>query len=132
MAKDHFSVLVVEQVFSWTDPDGTRTIDFYIDPLLTGIIDGSIPFDTAEVVIDPVWVKEWLVKRDLDPVHLGSLTDDQIDTPVLGAWMEDGSVLLIDGSHRYMARYILAKPTVRYFLLGKDAWQKHAVIVRNA
>lgn len=130
MPKVKIRQLVFEQVFTWNDPSGKRALDFFIEPLLVGIYAGSIPYEELEVTLDPTWVGEWLVKRELDLVHVAALTQAQIDVPVLGAWMDDGSVLLIDGGHRYMARYLHRLPTVTYHILAEASWRKHAIITK--
>lgn len=123
-------VLTFAEVFTWTAPDNTQTIYFSIDPLLAGIANGTIPYDSVEAVLDQGWVNAWLVQRELNMRHVSALTQEQIDEPVLGAWMDGGSVLLIDGSHRYMARFLRGLPTVRWHILHQAEWKRYATITQ--
>ena len=120
--------IVTFQKFDWTSPDETVQISWPITRMLYDIGNGKLKFQAVVAEIDKDFVENWLVKREPDMEYVRSLPDAQLIVPVLGAWMPRKSVVLIDGTHRYMARYLQKRKTIPYILLAVEDWLPYATI----
>jgi hypothetical protein len=112
---DLFAVI---EVFDWTSEDGATHIHFRITEALLAIAQGTLHADAVETPTDEAFAREWLVQRGLNYRYCMTMSASRLAEPVLGVWMPDGTVLLIDGSHRYFARVLRKLPLVRYRIVG--------------
>jgi hypothetical protein len=60
--------------------------------------------------------------------HVRSMSATRRSMPVLGVWMPDLTVVLIDGGHRYMARVINGEAEITYNLIAEEDWKPYAAI----
>lgn len=110
------------ETFNWTSEDGKTTIAFPVTKMLSEISVGRLKVDRVTTEISEPFIVNWLSKRELNLKHVSSLSLERLDEPVLGAWMAD-DVLLIDGSHRYLARYVMGFKTIDYLLVSEPDWR---------
>lgn len=120
-------IIILEQ-FDWTSTDGKTSITFRITEMLGAIAAGQLKTDLITSPLDANFARQWLIKRDLNEYYCRNMSLRRLDQPVLGVWMPDKTVLLIDGSHRYMARYYSGQTTVDYHLVALADWQSYATI----
>lgn len=123
-------MLKLIQFFDWQSADGKCQITFSVTRMLDDIISGKLATEVLVASLDTDFDSTWIVQRDLNAKHVMTIMRDEatLNSPVLGVWMPNGSVLLIDGSHRYMARYLLHKPTIDYMLIALNDWKPYATI----
>jgi hypothetical protein len=121
----------IREAFTWESEDKSRSIRFDITTMLAAIAHGVLPYGKCETELDREFAREWLPLRDLDMDRLVALqTDPKLHEPCLGVRMIDDTVLLIDGSHRYMARYLLNLPDVLYHIIEYNDWQPYATVLK--
>ena len=114
--------------FDWTSPDGNASARFRVTEILDAIAKGGLKAQLVTTAIDTTFVEDWLVKRELNMPLCHRMGVSRMTIPVLGVWMPDGTVLLIDGSHRYMAKYLNGDDTIDYMLIANGDWQRFAQI----
>jgi hypothetical protein len=114
--------------FDWASPDGKTQATFNVTEMLSAITDGKLKANRITTRIDTTFVEDWLVKRELNMPLCHRMGVSRQAIPVLGVCMPDDSVLLIDGSHRYMAKYLNGDDTIDYMLVANGDWQRFATI----
>ncbi len=110
------------ETFEWTSEDEKTQISFEVTKMLDEIAAGRLKADHVTTEINETFITTWLSKRELNPLRIVSISRSRLDEPVLGVWMDD-AVLLIDGGHRYLARYALGLKTVDYLLVAESDWR---------
>lgn len=118
---------VIEQ-FDWTSPDECTRISFRVTAMLGDIAKGKLTVARVTTLIDTDFVDTWVAKRDLNMTHVAMMSNARLNVPVLGAVMPDEDVLLIDGSHRMMARRMRGETTIEYNLVAPQDWLPYATI----
>jgi hypothetical protein len=98
----------VIQRFDWISEDKETEIHFMVTDLLDDMNSGAVAFERLQAPIDPDWAAAWLIKRDLYLSRILAIRNIPAlyQEPLLGVTMPNNTVLLIDGSHRYMARLL--------------------------
>jgi hypothetical protein len=124
--------LKVGEVFTWTSDNGKCTVMFMVSSMLAAIKRGELRHQHILTSIDETFAKKELPRRDLDMRYVNALSAKRLAEPVLGAYWHDGTVILIDGNHRYMALYMAGMPAIEYYLVAYEDWQPYAFIVGNA
>ena len=127
MSADVFRLRRLER-FDWTSPDGNARARFRVTEILDAIAKGGLKAQLVTTALDTTFVEDWLVKRELNMPLCHRMGVSHMTIPVLGVWMPDGTVLLIDGSHRYMAKYLNGDDTIDYMLIANGDWQRFAQI----
>ena len=122
------SLFVKIELFDWTSPDEQTTIQFRVTEMLFAIGLGKLQAEHVTTVLDRKFCEEWLSKRELDVVYAQSLSPERLQVPVLGAWMPDQTVTLIDGGHRYLSLYLKQHIYIDYLLVALEDWQPYATI----
>ena len=120
--------LVFLQRFDWDSEDGKCHICFRVSEMLNAIAEGKLRYEEVRSPLDVVFARNWVSKRDIRLNRIMAMTTTELNSPVLGVWMPDGSVLLVDGSHRYMARYRLHRDYIDWHLIALGDWQAYATI----
>jgi hypothetical protein len=127
----HTFLLRVEE-FSWTNEEGDLSITFHVTELLFAISQGKVQVEPVRTPLDTTFAERWLSQRSLSYATIATLSRQRMDEPVLGVGMPDGTVLLIDGSHRYMARHLKGLPTVDYNIVWQPStWLPYATITKG-
>src|ERR1700678_1750067 len=93
------------QVFDWQNEEATLSISFNITAILEAIESCELQVEKLTAPLDRSFAEIWVSKRDVNFPYVLNMSPLYRDKPVLCAWMHDGTVLLIDGSHRYTRRY---------------------------
>jgi hypothetical protein len=119
------------QSFAWTSEDQKEHITFDVTAMLDAIRDKTLSVEAVTTALDANFAETWVTKRDLNNYYCRNMSLRQMKSPVLGVWMLDGSVLLIDGSHRYMARYYAGYTEIDYLLVAYGDWQGFAQITEG-
>lgn len=119
------------ELFDWTSPDRETSIRFAVTSLSYAMANGQVPFEHVTTALDSEFARIWLPQRELNKDLCANMTKRRRDEPVLGAWMPDGTVLLIDGSHRYMARYLHHEETIDYYLVKYADWKPFATLLKG-
>ena len=114
--------------FDWESESGKINIVFNVTALLSAVAAMAIPFEKIKTPLDRNFAREWLPKRGLEMDRVRTMTPKRMAEPVLFACMLNLTVLLIDGTHRYYARYLRGKPDVRGILLQPAVWGPFAKI----
>lgn len=120
--------ITTTQQFDWTSPKSNCHVSFQVTRMLTDIASGKLPYDEITSPIDKDFALNWVNKRELNLRYIRNLTHWQLIKPVLGVWLPSGSVLLIDGSHRYMGLYLRGYKTIDNYIVGYVDWQPYATI----
>ncbi len=113
------------ETFEWMSEDGKTQTSFEVTKMLDEIAAGRLKVDHVTTEINEAFITTWLLKRDLNKFHVASISRPRLDEPVLGVWMDD-AILLIDGGHRYLARYAVGLRTVDYLLVAESDWRPFA------
>ena len=118
------------EVFDWTSPDEKTNIRFHITEMQFAIQEGRLIGEHVMAKLDGEFARRWLTLRELNMNYVRNLPPERILNPVFGAQMPDPehSVVLIDGSHRYMRRYLDGNYTVPYLLFTEEQWKPFAEI----
>lgn len=115
------------ETFDWISEDAQTRVRFPITAMLAAMVDKTLNYETLTTRISATFVLAWLVSR-VDTTNFRPISEPRLGEPVLGAWMPDRSILLIDGSHRYYARYQRGLETIDYNVLLEEDWQRFATI----
>jgi hypothetical protein len=111
------------EIFQWDGDGNDRPPQhFYVTALLEAIKSYSVPAERISTYLDRAFAEKWVAGRALHMDYVRSMTEEQRKAPVLGVRMPDGGVLLIDGSHRYMACYLAGDETIDYVLVEHPYW----------
>ena len=92
---------LIDEVFTHVDDDGTTTHYNATQAMAAApalIEAGKVEF--IETDIDMDFVKFIREKRGVEQFKVDRLTEQYLNIPCLGIWMDDGSCLTIDGHHR--------------------------------
>ena len=116
------------QTFDWTNEEGTVSISLDITRMLEAIDKGELQVEKLTALLDRSFAEMWISRRDINLSYVFNMSPLYRDKPVLGAWLPDETVLLIDGSHRYTRRYKDNLETVDYNLVSLNDWPKYATI----
>jgi hypothetical protein len=119
------------EVFDWTSPDEVTSVHFPITIMLRAIAKGQVPYERITAQLDPEFARIWISRRDINIPYCLALPKKRRDEPVLGCWMADDTVLLVDGSHRYMARYLRKETTIDYIILKEVDWKPFAILMKG-
>lgn len=121
------------QHFTWNDPDSPRQIEFYVTEMIEAMLLGELPYEKCRAALNAEWAAEWLPQRDLNMNYVRSIAEPKLSTPMLGVRLNDAddSVLIIDGSHRYMARYLAKKEDYLLMIIPYPAWRRYSKETRN-
>jgi hypothetical protein len=126
---------IIYQRFDWTSEDGEVEITFQVSQMLVEMRANRLPYETLTTQLDREFAKRWLPERDLNFGYIQSLSPrgdaKTYNAPVLGVRWIDDSVILIDGSHRYMARFLHSEPTIDYQIVAYKDWQPYATVTRG-
>jgi hypothetical protein len=120
--------LLPHETFDWTSPDQKVRIIFYVTPLLKAIENGSVVAERHSALLDPEWAKAWLTPDRVNADYALSLPRKRLAEPLLGAWMPHGTMLLIDGSHRYYERLRLNMQHFDVHIVPYPDWRRFAII----
>lgn len=116
------------QRFDWQSEDAGVSISFDVTAMLRDITAGRLVAELVTAPLDETFALTWVSKRDLNFSYCNTMSPVRRNIPVLGAWMPDGTVLLIDGSHRYWARYSRGENEIDYLLIREKDWKPYATI----
>ena len=121
------------EIFYWTHRDKSISISFFINEILFDISAKSLPYEEVLVEIEEDFAKNTLMKQDYDLLHCLSLSEERLKEPVIGCYWADNSVILIDGTHRYIRHYMDRRKTIVYRLIKYQDWQraKYSRIMRG-
>lgn len=79
----------------------------------------------AELVIaemDPEFVTFIKERRGVEPWKVSRLKEPFLSLPLIGACMEDGSVLTVDGHHRMVVLHSMKRTSYPIYLVRLGAW----------
>ena len=74
------------------------------------------------VAIDPEFISFVLRVRGIERPRVERLAEPYLSMPILGADMDDGSVLTVDGHHRLVALYERGVATYEIYIFKKEDW----------
>lgn len=115
----------ITEKFDWISPDEPKQFTFDTSAILQAIELGALNPRRFIVALDKQFARETLPLRGLDVSYAQSLSKTRAAEPVLGVitsmHRDLPTILLIDGTHRYYARYLRNKPDVRYLAFS---WQE--------
>ncbi len=118
------------EMFQYNGDGPAPPMLFRVSALAHKLIAGEVGFIHVTSPIDKEFATKWITQRDLNMTYVHNMPPLWLDDPVLGVEMPDNTVLLIDGSHRYMARYLAKLPTIDYFIVPRPLWLPYATIYR--
>jgi hypothetical protein len=111
------------QVFTHVDDDDGTERHFHIPKLLQLIHEPGVElaeFDIIEPHVDFV-----MANRGVDEYHVNErLKDADLEQPGLMCNWSDGSKLVVDGNHRYVARFRRGKPFMSFFVFPEHVWRR--------
>lgn len=99
--------------------------------MLSAIANKQLAVQAVITPLDREFANKWLPLRELNMDYVHNMPKSQFDKPVLDVWLPDGTALLIDGSHRYMARVINNKRAIAHHIIAFSDWQSFAQIEGN-
>lgn len=123
------SPLACEEVFSWVSMNGTEELHFRTT-IMKRFLDANPEFAKGcrfTTEMDGDFAEHVGKFNGLEEDHFNTVTPYRLDEPVLGCIMPDGTVLLVDGSHRYYMRYLRGCDTVEYYLFPQELWARFTV-----
>lgn len=122
-----FTLSITEQ-FDWESNDKQTTMSFPVTHMLQAIKSGKLKAQRTIAAMDLDFAFNVVSKRDIRNSVINNMTNLRYNEPVLGVWMPDQSVILVDGSHRYMARALNHEQEITYDLLLMPDWMPYATI----
>lgn len=115
-------LLPTDEVFTHIDDDGTVR-HFAIGVLTRMLLQISAP--TLWVAIEQEHVDFILANRGVEQEKLDRMTPEYRDKPIIGAVWYDGSVLIIDGHHRYIKRHQAGFTEIEAIPLPPEIWEDY-------
>jgi hypothetical protein len=113
------------QVFSHVDNDDGTERHFHI-PKLQRLADEKVKgVELIEFGIIAPHVQFVIDNRGVDEFHINErLTDDMLEKPGLMCAWPDGTQLVVDGNHRYVARFRRGKPHMAFWVFPEAVWRR--------
>lgn len=128
----------MDEVFCWQDDiPGSPSLMFHVTKLLEHIDDmrrvapESVADRTAQVAIDMEFAEWMMENRGVEKPYLRDMmvrmstgrATERDKRPLVMLEMEDGTHLLVDGTHRYCAAAFLREEDVTVVVVPKGIWQ---------
>lgn len=125
-------LLSIREVFDWTSEDKTSNFSIDVTRLNSMILAGQISCQKITAVVDDNFVRNHLFAREPNAKTVSMVMDDKLrlDVPVLGLWYGP-SIILADGTHRYIARWLRHLPTIDYILVEDPLWRQFLLSSTN-
>lgn len=113
------------QVFSHIDDEDGTERHFHI-PKLQQLADQRLPgVELVEFEIIEPHVQFIITNRGIDEYHVNErLKNADLDQPGLMCSWPDGSQLVVDGNHRYVARFRRGKPFMAFWVFPERVWRR--------
>lgn len=121
---------LIEQ-FDHVSEDQKTLTTYEVTRMLLDIEMGKLPFKKVLAAVDPDFAVKWLPQRDVNLDYAMKLSPKQVALPLLGVERADGTTLLIDGSHRYLAAYIRGLPELPWYIVEAPHWHPYASVKEN-
>lgn len=111
-------IFTIAQIFTWKSPDEKTEIRFAVSDILAAMAAGNIAYETITTPVEKSFARFLAASREPDRAYAERLSEDAYNEPVLFVLLPEGSHLLIDGTHRYYAKYLRALPTIDAFVVA--------------
>lgn len=115
-----------DQIFTHTDENGV-TRHFNCGAIMRAIAQRKITPDFATVDIPESVYQHIQANHGIEEDHLSSITIKMLESPALLAHFDEGSDLLIDGSHRLVKRYRQGLRTIEVLVVQEKDWTPYLV-----
>ena len=99
------SVYSLGQIFSWSPSEGAERTSWNVTAIMRAISEKTVPAELVLTAIDESFARQLPALRSVQERYAFSLPTHRLKEPLLGAILDDGEVLLMDGAHRYYALY---------------------------
>lgn len=119
---------IILERFDWESPDQRTRISFRVTEMLLAISTGRLRHEFVTSPLNREFAEEWIQHCEINLDRVNNMTIERKNTPVLGAWYPDKTVILIDGSHRFWRRYLDREEWVDYCLVEFEDWRQYATI----
>ena len=112
-----------QQVFTFQHRDTGKLYSWHVAELLRLAL--RFPERVGHITVDllPEQVDHVRRLNGVEPARLLQLTTKQLEVPGLFLKMPGGSDLLVDGNHRYVRRFDLGLPSMRFVQLHEPMWR---------
>lgn len=114
-----------EVLFAHLDEDTHRPLVLAVERLVKHL--QATRTDHTLVPISNDFAKLCFEKRGVEAHRLERLKDETITEPVVFIHMRDGSHLLVDGTHRYVATAIKRMLFIQAYLVERPEWMRFRV-----
>lgn len=121
---DYFDVPFGDEVFTFIETDGTHRL-FHVTALRNSKEVKRLPIRQFAITHEQfLFIMQ---KMGIEPHRVARLRGKENLDPILLADMEDGFMILINGSHRYVARYLDKHEFIDGKAIPKRIWEKHLI-----
>lgn len=121
--------LPLDEVFTHIDDNDGTVRHFNPSAMYRAVPDlllpGRIQLITAS--IDPEFVAFILARRGVEDGKLARMKEPYLSLPLIGAMMDDDTVLTVDGHHRMVVLSRLQRPTYNVYLFPRTEWEKFLI-----
>lgn len=114
-----------EKVFTWQNPDTLEELTIASDRITEWA-----RLNFIEIVLTPVerkWALDFLDHRGIEQHRLERIQPEHLEEPIVYCAMPDGTHLLVDGHHRYVAAAIHDVQWIKSRILNYEQWSPFIV-----
>jgi hypothetical protein len=116
----------MDQIFNHTDPQGV-TRHFNASAMTRAILSRKVAPTLMQFELDEHTAKHIEANHGIEEKHLATIDDKMLESPVIMVHFEDGSDLIVDGSHRVVKRWRNGLRTVDAVLFMPGQWEPFLV-----
>ncbi|MCO5157922.1 MAG: hypothetical protein M9945_14430 [Aquamicrobium sp.] len=116
----------LDVVFSLVDDKTGKTTHINVTALAKSWKTKARPIVTIEV--EPAIAEYFVQKRGIEQHRVDRLMGEEIKEPLLLLHWIDGSHLLVDGHHRYVAASLKGQTELKARLVPKSVWSKYVIV----
>jgi hypothetical protein len=116
----------MDQIFTHTDPAGV-TRHFNASMMTRAVLARQVTPDLGEFELTDELGGHVAANHGIEEHHLETITDKMLESPVLMVHFEDGTDLIVDGSHRLVKKWRRGDKTVHALVFMPGQWERFLV-----
>ncbi len=116
------------ETFDWVSPSGKATASVDVTELVAAICRRKVNITTGHTLIQSSDVKHIEATREPNLDYALSLPAARLTVPVIFVEIPDGTQLLVDGTHRFLALYYQGIEIVPFIIVRYPDWLCYATV----
>lgn len=123
---DVYTMDFTEHVFTWVNPETSEEMTLATERMAKWCAENK-DLMTFSTPVEPVYALKFMKDRGIENHRLARLMEQVIITPLIYLQMGDGTHLLCDGHHRYVAAAMTGRTYLAAYILEKEQWERFVV-----